>query len=150
MIPEAIRKEILIEAPVEVVWELITEPAYLRRWFTEDAEIELRAGGAGTLLMHGTDAYHLVVEAVEPPRRFAFRWVGRPDVTVPDRESLLVEFTLEPESRGTRLRLVESGFDRLDWTEEEMAKYADDHSSGWQRFLLQLRDLAAAEVAARG
>jgi uncharacterized protein YndB with AHSA1/START domain len=56
--------------------------------------------------------------------------------------SMLVEFILEPEAGGTRLRVVESGFDTIDWFDAKKAKYAEDHSRGWQVLLARLRDYA--------
>jgi uncharacterized protein YndB with AHSA1/START domain len=55
---------------------------------------------------------------------------------------MLVEFLLEPEAGGTRLRVVESGFDTIDWSDAEKAKYAERHSSGWHVLLERLRDYA--------
>ena len=149
MIPSAVEKEILIEAPVEVVWHLLTEPDQIRQWFADNAEIELRVGGQGALAFNGQDSYQLQVEAVEPPRRFAFRWVRRPGLILRNDNSLLVEFILEPENGSTRLRVVESGFDAIDWSDEERAKYAEDHANGWQHRLGLLRDLARSKPAAR-
>ena len=149
MIPSAVEKEILIEAPVEVVWYLLTEPDQIRQWFADEAEIELRVGGKGALTFKGHDSYQLQVEAMEPPRRFAFRWVSRPGLILRNDNSLLVEFILEPENGSTRLRVVESGFDAIDWSDEERAKYAEDHADGWQRCLGLLRDLAKRKAAER-
>ena len=149
MTPSAVEKEILIEAPVEIVWQLRTEPEQIRRWFADEAEIDLRVGGSGALAFKGGDSYQLQVEAVEPPRRFAFRWVRRPGLVLGSDNTLLVEFILEPESGGTRLRVIESGFDVIDWSDDEKAKYAEDHAHGWERCLSQLRDLATTKPAAR-
>jgi uncharacterized protein YndB with AHSA1/START domain len=149
MIPSAVEKEILIEAPVEVVWRLLTEPEQIRQWFADEAEVELRVGGKGEITFNEHGSYQLQVEAVEPPRRFSFRWVRRPGLVVRDDTTLLVEFTLEPENGGTRLRVVESGFDAIDWSDEERAKYAEDHAEGWQICVERLRDLARTTLAAR-
>jgi uncharacterized protein YndB with AHSA1/START domain len=149
VIPSAIEKEILIEAPVEVVWHLLTEPDQIRQWFADKAEIELRVGGKGALAFKGNDSYQLEVEVVEPLRRFAFRWVRRPGLILRNDNSLLVEFILEPENGSTRLRVVESGFDAIDWSDEERAKYVEDHANGWQQCLGRLRDLARTKPAAR-
>lgn len=138
----AIEKEIYIDAPVEVVWRLVTEPDQIQQWFADETEIDLRVGAKGRLAFKGGDSYQLQVEALEPPRRFAFRWVGKPGLVVRDDNSLLVEFILQPEKGGTRLKVVESGFDGLDWSDEEKAKYAEDHSNGWPRILDRLRDHA--------
>jgi len=57
---------------------------------------------------------------------------------------MLVEFMLEPEAGGTRLRVVESGFDTIDWSDAEKAKYAEGHSRGWQVILGRLRDYGSS------
>ena len=147
MVPSAIEKEVLIEAPVDVVWQIITEPAHIREWFANQAEIDLRVGGAGRLAFR-RDAYELQVEALEPPRRFAFRWVLRPGSVARGADSMLVEFTLIPEDGGTRLRLVESGFDQVDWSDEAKVRYAEDHAGGWQRILDRLREYTLTQRGA--
>jgi uncharacterized protein YndB with AHSA1/START domain len=149
MVPSAVEKEILIEAPVEVVWRIVTEPEHIRQWFADQTEIDLRVGGAGHLAFKGHDAYELQVEAVDPPHRFAFRWVLRPNTVVRSDNSMLVEFTLLPEDGRTRLRVVESGFDEVDWSDEAKAKYAEDHTNGWQTILSRLRDYALTQGGTR-
>jgi uncharacterized protein YndB with AHSA1/START domain len=58
----------------------------------------------------------LVVETLEPERRFAFRWhpyaIER-DVDYSREPMTLVSFTLEAIGDGTRLTVVESGFDAI-------------------------------------
>jgi uncharacterized protein YndB with AHSA1/START domain len=143
LVPAQIEKEILIEAPVDVVWRIVTEPGHIRQWFTDKAEIDLRVGGHGSLVFP-RDSYELQVEAFEPPRRFAFRWVRRPETVVRRDNSLLVEFVLMPENESTRLRVVESGFGSLDWSEEEKAAYIASHGSGWQTILGRLGEHAVS------
>ena len=143
MVPSAIEREIVIDAPVEAVWSAVTEPDQIRQWFTDQAEVDLRVGGSGRFRFPRGDSYQLQIEALEPPRRFAFRWVQPEGSVARADNSLLVEFTLLPEAGSTRLRVVESGFDSLDWSDERKQKYADDHSRGWQTILGRLRDHAA-------
>lgn len=149
MTPFSIEKEVLIEAPVDVVWEVVTEPGHIRQWFADEAEVDLRVGGAGRLTFPSHSSYELQVEAVERPRRFAFRWVRRPATLLRADNTLLVEFTLQPEDGATRLRVVESGFEGLDWSSDELAAYVEDHTRGWQRVVERLRD-HALKTAARG
>ena len=113
---DRIEREILIEAPVDVVWGVVTEPEQIKRWFTDAADLDVRPGGNGTLrwdakATNDPATAHLRVEAVEPPHRFAFRWDFPEDAEPGPDNSLLVEFTLVAEGDSTRLRLVESGFD---------------------------------------
>ena len=144
MVPHAIEKEVVIEAPLEVVWRLVTDPEQIRQWFADEAEVELRVGGNGRLRFKSGDSYQLQVEALEPFRRFAFRWVQPEGSPARANNTMLVEFMLEPEAGGTRLRVVESGFDTIDWSDAEKAKYAEGHSRGWQVILGRLRDYASS------
>src|SRR5215472_14404552 len=143
MIQSSVEKEIVIEAPVDVVWHLLTEPGEMRQWLAAETELDLRDGGAGAITFESGNSFQLQVEAVEPPHRFDFRWVRSPGLTLRDDNTLLVEFFLEPQKGGTRLRVVESGFDAIDWSDEEQARTAENHSDGWERCLARLRGLAA-------
>lgn len=144
-----IERDVVIEAPVDVVWRTVTEADQIARWFADQVELDLRPGGQGSFAFERDDgATHrapLVVETVERPTRFAFRW-SHPEGELPvDGNSVLVEFTLVPEGdRRTRLRVVERGLDTIGWPEEEKARYADDHRAGWAHFLGQLAALDAS------
>ncbi len=134
-----IERETLIEAPAEVVWAVITEPEHLNRWWTDEAELELRPGGEGRFAWHRFDAEaDLRVERVERPRLLAYRWSHPKGAEPTPANSMLVEFTLTEEGERTRLRVVESGFDRVEWDEARKAEYARDHESGWRRHLADL------------
>jgi uncharacterized protein YndB with AHSA1/START domain len=144
MIPSQIERDILIEAPVDVVWRAVTEPDQIVQWFSDAADIELRAGGEGTLTWDQratTTAItaRISVETVDPPHLFSFRW-GHPEgAQAREGNSMLVEFTLTPEGENTRLRVVETGLAELEWPEEQKATYADEHTHGWETHLPNLR-----------
>ena len=142
MIPSQIEKEILIEAPIDVVWRVVTEPDQIKQWFCTDAELDGRAGGAGRMAFEHGYTYFLEVVAFQPPSRFAYRWVREEAVKARPGDAMLVEFRLQAEANKTRLRVVESGFDKVDWTDEAKARYLEENSSGWQFYLGRLRDYA--------
>ena len=49
MIPEQIEREVVIAAPIERVWAVVTQPEHVGTWFGDaGAEIDLRPGGAIT------------------------------------------------------------------------------------------------------
>ncbi len=49
MAADSVERDILIEASPEVVWAVITEPEQISRWFSDEADVEGRAGADGTL-----------------------------------------------------------------------------------------------------
>ena len=55
--------------------------------------------------------------------------------------------TLEAEDSGTRLRVVESGFATLPWSDDARGRYADENAKGWRTELDELRDYAAQAIA---
>lgn len=144
MVADQIERDVLIQAPVERVWELLTEAEHVGTWFGDaGAEIDLRPGGAMRFSWteHGTSRGR--VETVDPPRRFAYRWApfGPRDEAEPaPGNSTLVEFTLVSEGAATRLRVVETGFASLDMTDEQRAENRDGNVRGWQ---MELDDLIA-------
>jgi uncharacterized protein YndB with AHSA1/START domain len=140
MVPERVEREILIDAPPEVVWAVISEPNHVSGWFSDSAEIDLRPGGKITLIWDGRHTEHGRVEKVEPPHFFSFRWIRGSDTDVREDNSTLVEFSLSAEREGTRLRVVETGFTHLDLPEDDQAKDAEAHRQGWELELDELRE----------
>ncbi len=115
---ERIEREIVIEAPPSVVWRVVTEPDQITRWFADHVTLEAVPGGRGSLVFDHPDrassTFEVVVERVEPPRLFSFRWVHPEGETPAPGNSLLVEFTLTPiGDERTLLRVVESGLGLL-------------------------------------
>jgi uncharacterized protein YndB with AHSA1/START domain len=137
-----IEREVVIEAPVDVVWRTITEPDQISQWFAERVELELKPGGHGYMGFRDQGG-PLIVEAVDEPSRFSFRW-NYPDGEEPTaRNSVLVEFTLESMGERTRLRVVEGDMELLSWAEDEKDRYAQEHNGGWAKFLDRLAGLLA-------
>jgi len=150
MTDRTIAREILIEAPTEVVWATITEPDQIARWFADRVELDLRPAGEGKLVFDpGSTGQKvtvpLVVETVDPPRRLAYRWSQPDGEAATPANSVLVEFTLTAEGEErTRLRVQETGLDGLDWSDEAKDAYAEDHNDGWAHHFGRLAELLAA------
>jgi uncharacterized protein YndB with AHSA1/START domain len=146
MVPDQIERETFIAAPVERVWALITEAEHLGRWFADaGAEIDLRPGGAMMVRWaeHGVSRGRVV--DVEPHTRFSYRWAPFKDPSGDEPvegNSTLVEFILQPEDDGTRLRVVESGFASLATTDERRAENHKGNSEGWRHELDDLLEYA--------
>ena len=138
-----IEREILIEAPPEVVWRTITEPDQMSLWFADRVELVAEPGAHG-YMQFGDQGGPVVVETVDPPTRFSFRW-NHPQGEEPAAgNSMLVEFTLTPEdSERTRIRVTESGHERRAWPGAEKQRYADEHREGWGDFLDRLAKVVA-------
>jgi uncharacterized protein YndB with AHSA1/START domain len=93
-----IRKEIVLPAPREEVWNALTEPGRLEDWFANDVEIDLRPGGGASFRWSNGEERHATVTEVEPERRLAFEWDDEGEVA----------FELDDDGDGTRLTVIES------------------------------------------
>lgn len=148
---DSIEREVTIQAPVERVWAVITEAEHVGRWFGDaGADVDLRPGGEMTV--RWTDnAARARVEAVEPPRRFAWRWFHHSHADdggahTPEN-STLVEFTLTPEGAATRLRVVESGFAGLAAGDDVKRADREGNVRGWRHELGELVEYAERVAA---
>ena len=146
MVPDRIEQEVLIDAPLEIVWAVVTEPEHVAGWFSDLAEIDLRPGGEATLTWHEHGVARGRVERVEPPHVVAFRWARPLGAEPSEGNSTLVEFSLIEEGERTRLRVVESGFRALDGSDEEKATYAEGNTKGWTKELGELQGYVATLV----
>lgn len=133
---DRIEREILIEASLERVWGLVTEPGF---WVADEAG---RSGGVAAEgesvvaknAQHGD--FPVRVEKVEPPTYVAYRWASAfAGQELREDNSTLVEFTLTEEGGKTRLRVVESGFAALAGSEELRAQALKDNTGGWPQVL---------------
>jgi uncharacterized protein YndB with AHSA1/START domain len=137
---DSVEREVYVEARPEVVWTAVTQPETFARWYAfGGAEIDLRPGGRLVMRWDEHGEYLGFVEKVEPGRRFAYRYAVEPDVEPAPGNANLVEFTLTPEGEGTRLLVVESGFDRLT-TEQD----PEQSTQAWTNALTTLTELAPA------
>ena len=142
MTSDRIEREILIAAPVERVWAVLTEPEHVGVWFGQGAPtpVDLRPGGI-MLLDHGEYGTHLTrIEKVDPPHYFAYRWAsGYPGEQVSEENSTLVEFTLISVGDHTRVKLIESGFASviIPAARQNTASH-ESHSAGWPEVLQAL------------
>jgi uncharacterized protein YndB with AHSA1/START domain len=138
-----IEREVLIEAPAEVVWRIVTEPDQMTKWFADRVELVVEPGAHG--YMHfGDQGGPVVVETVDPPARFSFRWNHPREEEPVAGNSMLVEFTLTPEgTERTLLRVTESGHELRDWPDAEKQRYASEHQEGWGVFLDRLAGVPA-------
>jgi len=146
MSTDRIERETFIKAPAGRVWAVLTEPAEIDGWFSPGgpSEVDLRPGGIMTLNHGQYGAFPMLIVTVDPPRHFAYRWASAyPGETATENNSTLVQFFLEPEAEGTRLRLVESGFAGLEIpADREPTAGYDSHSGGWTEMVDVLREYA--------
>lgn len=117
---DRIEKTIELKAPVSRVWRALTDYKEFGTWFRVrlDGPFVLGQVSTGNVTYPGYEhlKWEVTVVKIEPEHTFAFTW--HPYAIDPDQDyghepPTLVEFTLEKTATGTRLRVVESGFDKI-------------------------------------
>ena len=134
---DRIEKEVMMKAPRARVWRALTDAAEFGKWFG----VEMREAFAPGARAHGRITHpgyehltlEMTVEKMEPERYFSWRW--HPYAVDPKRDysgepTTLVECELSDVPGGTRLRIVESGFDRIPLARREEAYRMN--SGGWE------------------
>ncbi len=138
----SIEREIWVEAAPEVVFEVVSRPDHLRRWWPDEARYDPAPGSAGEITFGdpGADAVvtGFTVVDVRPPRTFSFRWTHTPGEVAAPGNSLLVTFELTPSGAGTLLRMTETGFRQRGWEVAVLEREYREHTSGWDHFLPRL------------
>jgi len=115
-----IEKVVDLKAPVSRVWRALTDHEEFGTWFRVRIEGPFVPGkvSRGHITHPGYEhvRWEAVVQKMEAERLFSFTWhpYGVDKTVDYSRETpTLVEFTLEKIPIGTRLRIVESGFDKV-------------------------------------
>jgi len=134
MTVDSIDLNITIDAPIEQVWTVLTQSQFLGAWFGNGApaSVDLRPGGL-ILFDHGVHgSLPARIERVEPPNLLSYRWSqGKAGEEPRDGNATLVELTLRQEGSGTRLRVVESGFNSLSLPSGDIAERLTQNSLNW-------------------
>jgi uncharacterized protein YndB with AHSA1/START domain len=135
MSKDRVEQDIVISAPIERVWAVLTEGEHVGQWFGQGkpTDIDLRPGGT-MVLDHGQYGTFLTrIEKVERPHAFSYRWASAyPGEEANEGNSTLVEFTLREQDGGTHLHVTESGFAALSIpAEKEPTAGYDSHNAGW-------------------
>ena len=148
----SIEREIQIDAPPEVVFEVISRPEHVREWWSAESDVQPTPGATGELVWAEGDnpRAHVVpmtVVVVEPPRLFTFRWTHSTGEAAVDGNSLLVTFELVPSGSGTLLRMTETGFRERGWEVAVLEQQYHEHVVGWDTYVPRIGTYAAGLVS---
>ena len=133
---DRIEKQVTLDASRSRVWRALTDVQQFNAWFGVSLATPFAPGAEvkGQLTIRSYEHLTLTIwiEAMEPPKFFSFRWhpyAIEPGVDYSTEPTTLVSFTLEEAGAGTRLTIVESGFDAI--PESRRAKAFSSNSAGW-------------------
>ena len=146
---DRIEKEIVLRAPRSRVWRALANAEEFGTWFGITLEGAFAPGasvhGQITMPDHELVTIEIAIERMDPESRLSYRWHPYPvksDVDYSSEPTTLVEFELEEVAGGTRLRVVESGFDRIPLARRAEAFRMND--AGWAEQLENIARYVAA------
>src|SRR5216683_1573810 len=117
---DRIEKQVVLRAPRSRVWRALANAGEFGSWFGIELDGAFAPGTSvkGHITMPGDQllTIEIAIERMEPESRMSYRWHPypiEPDVDYSSEPTTLVEFQLEEVPEGTRLTVVESGFDHI-------------------------------------
>ena len=139
--------EDVVPQPPEKVWKALTTADLIGQWLMPN-DFEPVVGKRFTFKTRPIGDWDGVVQCevleIVPHRRLVYSWKGGSDSNNSDSNygsklDSVVTWTLQPEGRGTRLRLVHTGFrsPQNDFAYDAM-------SPGWRRIVERLSEIAEA------
>jgi uncharacterized protein YndB with AHSA1/START domain len=147
---DRIEKQILLRAPRARVWRAISNAEEFGAWFRVKLEGPFVAGATtrGRITHPGYEhmTMEMFVERIEPEQLFSYRWhpyAIDPHADYGSEATTLVEFRLEEAPGGTRLTIVESGFDRVPAARRDEAFRMND--GGWTQQLVHIERHVTAQ-----
>ena len=115
-----IEKYVVLRAPRARVWRALANAEEFGKWFRVELSGAFEPGAQmrGHVTYPGYEhlTFEITVDRVEPERLLSWRWHPAPveaGVDYSTEPTTLVVFELEEVPEGTRLTVVESGFDRI-------------------------------------
>ena len=142
---DRIEKSIDLKAPIERVWRALTDHDEFGTWFRVKLDGPFVVGqvSTGHVTYPGYEhlAWEATIQKMEAPRYFSLTWhpyAVDPTADYSQEPATLVEFRLEPTATGTRLTVVESGFDALPSHRRDEAWRMNDR--GWS---IQVQNIQA-------
>jgi uncharacterized protein YndB with AHSA1/START domain len=146
---DRIERQVTLDAPRSRVWRALTDVAQFNAWFGVSLTAPFAPGAEVSGHLTVPDFEHLTmtiwIETMEPERFFSFRWhpyAIEAGVDYSAEPTTLVSFTLEDAGHGTRLTIVESGFDAI--PASRRAKAFGMNASGWAAQAENIRKFLAS------
>lgn len=125
-----------LEVPAARVWRALTDPALVRIWSGQEAEIDARQGGLYRIGKRNSGAREALIDIFDVNRRLRLIYMNSKDLP-PSSSAAVDDFILDPRKGDgkTSLRLLGSGIsDSAEWD----GPYARIRMS-WERFMARIK-----------
>lgn len=129
-----ITRAVRVAAPRELVWEALTSPDHVARWWGHPMRFPdgVRPGSVGVFEWSGGD-FQVRVDRLERPSRYQLTWGFGPGLDEATATQVLFELA-DDGAGGTTVTVTETGFDR----QQDLAarrRAVEENTDGWNRVL---------------
>lgn len=131
-VADRIEREIVIEAPIERVWRLVSEPGWWIGDGDRSRQVVTRQGDLVVVEYAPYGRFPVLPVSTDAPHYVSFRTGDDAGLKPAEGNSTLVEFFLTETADGTQLRVVESGFASLYVSAERRAAAVEENTTGWK------------------
>lgn len=138
---DRIEIDCLISAPVEAVWEIVSEPG----WWVNDGPVsdhEVTLGDDGVYHVFDPEAGDWLIEKADedPMDVVSFRWYPIASDELPEEYATRVEVSLSEERGGIVVHVEESGLSSVSDDEDEARQVWEDEAGMWETALESIRE----------
>jgi uncharacterized protein YndB with AHSA1/START domain len=125
-----------IQVPIARVWRALTDPALIKIWAGQDAEVDARQGGMYRIGRRQVGAREAHIDVFEVNRRLRLIYLSSPEW--PPSDSATVDdfiMDMRPGETKTQLRLLGSGIPEDPAWDQSYVRLR----MGWERFLARIK-----------
>lgn len=144
---DLIEREISINASLDRVWDLVTEPGW---WVPADAPApaDRTPGSQSVRESEKWGRFPVEVVTMDPRTYAAFRWASQfPGQDLAEGRTTLIEFFVAAEADAVTVKVRESGFSVLDASEDVRQAGLAGNADGWRMELAGLKERSEAAPA---
>ena len=132
---DRIEREILIQAPLDRVWNLVSEPGWWIGDGDRSSQVVTREDDVVIVDDPRYGRFPVLQVSADAPHHVGFRSTDDPAQRPGHENSTLVEFFLTEQDGGTLLRVVETGFAALPIPTEQRTAALEGNTEGWRQQL---------------
>ncbi len=129
---ENVKVSVKVNAPVDKVWNALTDKEQMKNWYFDIPDFELKEGNAFNFYEPGEERkfhHHCEIAEVVPQEKLKHSWTY-PDIS---KEKTLVKWELKPESEGTVVTLTHKGLENFHHLGEDF--YPESFQKGWEEII---------------
>lgn len=129
---ENVKVSVKVNAPVEKVWNALTDKEEMKKWYFDIPDFELKEGNAFNFYEPGEERkyhHHCEIAEIIPNEKLKHSW-AYPDIS---KEKTLVKWELTPENGDTLVTLTHKGLENFHHLGKDFQ--VESFQKGWEEII---------------